>query len=76
MSGKTNLKTLLSNLSPTLIQETFVFCTFQKGSYTDFTEIVQRHLLWKREGLSLVLEKAVADNQGFNYSTVGLVASV
>lgn len=68
MPGEKNLKTLLSNLSPVLIEETFVFCTFPKGSYADFTEIHPKAFIMEREGLSLVLEKKVADSHGFNYS--------
>jgi len=68
MSGETNLKTLLSNLSPILLQETFVFCTFPEGSYGDFAQTCPKAFVMEKEGVTLVVEKAVADNQGFNYS--------
>jgi hypothetical protein len=68
MSGETNLKTLLSNLSPILLQDTFVFCTFPKGSYGDFAQTCPKAFVMEKEGVTLVMEKAVADSQGFNYS--------
>jgi hypothetical protein len=68
MSGETNLKTLLSNLSPILLQETFVFCTFPEGSYGDFAQTCPKAFVMEKEGVTLVVEKAVADSQGFNYS--------
>lgn len=68
MSGETNLKTLLSNLSPTLLQDTFVFCTFPEGSYGDFVQTCPKAFVMEKEGVTLVVEKAVADSQGFNYS--------
>ena len=67
MSGETNLKTLLSNLSPILLQDTFVFCTFPKGSYGDFAQTCPKAFVMEKEGVTLVMEKAVADSQGFNY---------
>lgn len=68
MSGETNLKTLLSNLSPILLQDTFVFCTFPEGSYGDFAQTCPKAFVMEKEGVTLVVEKAVADSQGFNYS--------
>jgi hypothetical protein len=68
MSGETNLKTLLSNLSPILLQDTFVFCTFPEGSYGDFSQTCPKAFVMEKEGVTLVVEKAVADSQGFNYS--------
>lgn len=68
MSGETNLKTLLSNLSPILLKDTFVFCTFPEGSYGDFAQTCPKAFVMEKEGVTLVVEKAVADSQGFNYS--------
>ena len=68
MSGETNLKKLLGNLSPTLLQGTFVFCTLPEGTYGDFAQTCPKAFVMEKEGVTLVVEKAVADNQGFSYS--------
>jgi len=68
MSGETDLKTILNSLSPVLVEGTFVFCTFPEGSYGDFAEANPKAYIMENEGLTLVLDKSVADRHGFRYS--------
>lgn len=68
MSGETVLKTILNSLSPVLVEGTFVFCTFPEGSYGDFTEANPKAYIMENEGITLVLDKRVADSHGFSYS--------
>jgi hypothetical protein len=68
MSGETNLKTILNSLSPVLLEDRFVFCTFPRGSYGDFAETCPKAYIMENEGLTLVLDKAVADSHGFDYN--------
>lgn len=68
MSGETDLKTILNSLSPVLVEGTFVFCTFPEGSYGDFAEANPKAYVMEDEGITLVLDKRVADSHGFSYS--------
>lgn len=68
MSGETHLKTLLRNLSPVLLDDTFVFCTFTEGSYGDYAKTNPKACILENEGMTLVIEKSVADSHGFSYS--------
>jgi len=67
-SGETHLKTLLSNLSPVLLDNVFVFCTFAEASYGDYVKTNPKACIVENEGMTLVIEKSVADSHGFNYS--------
>ena len=68
MSGETNLNRLLSTLSPILLDETFVFCTLPESSYGTFTELYPKAFIMESEGLSLVVEKTIADSHGLKYN--------
>ncbi|WP_036829183.1 ACT domain-containing protein, partial [Photobacterium sanctipauli] len=69
MAGITDLATLLTNMSPVLMDGEFVFCTQElKG---DTSEVLAAAVALKPlatfvepEGLTLVLAKAVADQHG------------
>lgn len=67
MPGETDLEAILSNLSPILLPETWVFCTLPDASYGDFAETIPKAAILEQEGLTLVLEKHIADQYGFSY---------
>jgi len=67
MSAETSLKAIIENLSPNLVEGTFVFCTLPEASYGDFAETRPIATVQEEEGITLVLEKGVADQYGFSY---------
>jgi hypothetical protein len=67
LTGETDLKTLLTSLSPRLDSQEYVFCTFKDGQYGDYAELKPIASFLEAEGLTLVLERDVADKQCINY---------
>ncbi len=61
MSGITALDTLLKSMKPALIESEFVFCTVT-GSLIDYISLDPVATFLESEGLTLVLEKSVAEN--------------
>ena len=61
MSGMTELKELLKSMQPTLLAPEFVFCTVS-GSLADYVSLEPVATFIEAEGLTLVLEKGVAEN--------------
>jgi len=69
MSGETSLNRLLTNMSPTLRDGYYVFCTSKDADYGDFTETKPFATIKEAEGLTLVLLKEVADQTGLKYDS-------
>ena len=69
MPGEKNLSKLLANLSPTLTEEEYVFCTFIDSSYGDFSELKPVASMMEKEGLSLVLEKKKAEMANIKFQS-------
>jgi len=67
MPGEIDLNAILSNLSPILLPQTWVFCTVSDASYGDFAETLPKAVILEQEGMTLVLEKHIADQYGFSY---------
>ena len=67
MTGETDLITLLNNLSPSLDQQDYVFCTVAEGLYGDLAELSPLAAFVEAEGLTLVLPKSTADSAGMAY---------
>jgi hypothetical protein len=67
LTGETDLKTLLTSLSPRLDSQEYVFCTFKDGHYGDYAALKPIASFLEAEGLTLVLERDVADKQCINY---------
>lgn len=67
MNGETNLAVLLKSMKPRLNKGTYVFCvvndktTFPKETIGSFHET---------EGITLILPKDIADQQGYTYTGV------
>ena len=67
MSAERDLRTLLKSMSPVLLEGEFVFLTFANARYGDFAELEPMASFMESEGLSLVVPKARADEQGMTY---------
>ena len=70
MSGEKNLAKLLSALSPQLVVGEFVFCTFEKAHYGDYSDLQPIASFAESEGLTLVIAKSTADQSQINYESV------
>lgn len=70
MTGEKNLKTLLASMSPELLEGEFVFCTFKNSLYGDHLELEPIASFLESEGLTLVVPKLKADEQGLSYESV------
>ena len=66
MSGIIELDELLRSMEPQLLETEFVFCTVS-GSLADYVSLNPTATFIEAEGLTLVLEKGVAQNAGFQF---------
>lgn len=69
MPGITNLDTLLSSMEPQLRKEEFIFCTFPDTEITDKLYLKPLCCFHEKEGLTLILEKEMADKYEVNYAS-------
>lgn len=68
MAGETNLSTLIANMEPELSPTAFVFVTVDDLSALDLSKI---HGFYReKEGITLILEKTIADDLGLSYDFV------
>lgn len=70
MSGGTDIATLLADMDPTLSAVEVVFCTFPNASVTDKAFLDPIGCFMEPEGLSLIINKQVAEAHGIAYSVV------
>ena len=70
MPAETDLKVLLSSLSPQLMAEEFVFCTLPDARYGDFAHLSPLAAFQELEGLTLILTRQRAQDSGFAYAGV------
>jgi len=68
MSGETNLTALLKTMRPKLNEGEYVFCTIPASHNIDPSQIIGSFR--EQEGLTLILEKQMADSLGLNYTYV------
>lgn len=66
MSGITDLDELLRSMNPKLIESEFVFCTVS-GVLTDYVELNPVATFIESEGVTLVLDKSVAEKAGLSF---------
>lgn len=69
-SGETDLRRLLISLAPVLLKPDYVFCTVAHATHVDFRELKPLASFREDEGLSLILEREVADRGGLSYASV------
>lgn len=70
MSGEKNLAKLLAAVSPALLAGEFVFCSFEKARYGDRPDLEPIATITESEGLTLVIPKSKADEEGIRYESV------
>lgn len=70
MTGEEDLNKLLVLLEPNLLPSDFVFCTAANLKYGDLAELQPIASYQEEEGLTLVLDKKVADGAGLAYDSV------
>ena len=70
MSGETSLGTLLSTMSPLLVDERYVFCCVGFGEVDELRHVTPLATFREQEGMTLVLKKSEADADGIAYSGV------
>lgn len=69
MSGETNLDILLKSMSPHLNEDEFVFVSIENGRYGQLGELAPIAMFIEDEGMTLVVPKATADDNGFSYDS-------
>ena len=70
MSGESDLRELLRNISPRLLAQDFVFCSFPDSAYGDHAELQPIAGFAEREGLTLVIPRVKADEHSIPYEAV------
>lgn len=70
MSGEKHLGALLSALSPELMDGEYVFCSFEKAEYGDYSCLDPIAVVKECEGLTLVISRAKADEHEVAYESV------
>ena len=69
MAGLSNLEQLLSALSPRLEEDDYVFCCVE-GTLEQWSRVNPIATMLEDEGLSLVLERSVAEGESLHYQGV------
>jgi hypothetical protein len=69
MSGETNLQSLLANMQPDLLEGELVFCSVSPKA---FDQLHIHPIGWFREaeGITLIIERSVADDEGLDYEFI------
>ena len=70
MTGEKDLDKLLTSISPELLDGEYVFCTFQNAHYGDHSDLEPIASFIESEGLTLVVLKSKANEQGLSYESV------
>jgi len=68
MQGETDIVALLKKMSPTLNNGEYVFCTLPASMEIDYADVIGSFK--EKEGLTVILEKGVADNLDLDYTYV------
>ena len=69
MSGETNLQGLLANMQPALLEGEFVFCSVSPKAF-DQLHFRPIGIFREAEGITLIIERSVADAEGLDYEFV------
>ena len=64
MTGMTNLDQMLAQIVPELSQSEYVFASFPGARYGDLASLAPVACVQEKEGLTLVLERSVAETAG------------
>lgn len=69
-NGGRDLRLLLAGMEPRLLPEEFVFCTVDDGENEALADLPALTTFREEEGMSLVLERTIAESHGFRYGPV------
>ena len=67
MNGERDREKLLASMSPELMDEEYVFCTFQNAHYGDYSDLAPIAAISEPEGLTLIIPQSKADDRNFRY---------
>ena len=67
MNAETDLDTLIRNLEPRILPDTYVFCSVEDANYGALSQTSPLASFAESEGLSLVLTRESADQEGLAY---------
>ena len=70
MTGETQLATLLRSLDPELAAPEVVFVSFADAQYGDYADLQPLAMVQEAEGMTLVVQKALADQFQLAYDGV------
>jgi len=70
MSVETKLDTLIASMSPELMDEDYVFCTFPNTFYGQLKDLQPCAAVQEDEGLTLIFSKIKADENNLKYETI------
>jgi len=68
MSGETDIRTLLKNMTPVLNDGEYVFCTIDDPGKLNQNDLVG--LFREDEGFTVILNKAIADHLNLSYNYI------
>ena len=69
MAGVTDLDELIARMSPRIADDEYVFCSFENARYGDHASLDPVAAVEESEGLTLVVSKSAADNNGLRYDS-------
>lgn len=69
MSGETNLRELIKNIQPELVNEEFIFASMDEDKFRD-KKLNPLCRFLENEGISLILRRVEADEKGIHYNSV------
>ncbi|MGS2719826.1 ACT domain-containing protein [Paraglaciecola aestuariivivens] len=70
MSGETNLAKLLSSMQPEIMPDEYVFVSLTREQSSHLAELNPLGTFAEQEGLSVILLKSQAEQQGWDYQGV------
>ncbi|MBU2877610.1 MULTISPECIES: ACT domain-containing protein [Aliiglaciecola] len=70
MSGEKDLAKLIASMEPVLLPQEYVFATFETYDYQMLQQLKPISTFLEKEGMSVIIEKHLADKQKIAYSGV------
>ena len=70
MQAVKDLRRLLETLEPALSSEEYIFCSFANAVYGDFRELRPICAYQEDEGLTLIVDRKMADRNALEYGSV------
>tara|TARA_Y100001970_G_scaffold266394_1_gene355004 strand:+ start:20816 stop:21253 length:438 start_codon:yes stop_codon:yes gene_type:complete len=65
--GKKDLKEIITNLSPKLLSERFVFCSVSEDMFQNYVGAEPMAIIREKEGITLLITEMSAKNNKFKY---------